>query len=228
MKIILEDYEKLHDLQVEGLKLVQNKNGFSYGTDAVLLSNFIRLKKGDTVLDFCSGSGIIPVLLSAQGKAKKIVGLEIEQEIADTSLKTVAINNLEGKVEFICGDIKRASKIFDYSFDVVTCNPPYSKNGSGKVSDKDKIALARYELACTIDDVAKNAAKVMKYGGRFYLIHKSERLADIIVACRKYRLEPKEMQFVYTRAGKDASFVMMCAVLGGGVQVNVLPPLIIN
>ncbi len=228
MNITLEEYEQLHDLQCGGMKLVQNIHGFRYGTDAVLLSDFVRLKSHDKVLDFCSGSGIIPVLLCAKAQADKIVGLEIEQEIVESARKTVIINGLENSLEFVCGDINNASKIFDYSFDVITCNPPYSKNGSGKTSHSDKIAKARHELACTLEDVVKNAAKVLKYGGRFYLVHKAERLIDVVDVCRKYKLEPKEIKFVYTGREKNAELVMVCAVLGGGVQVKVLPPLIME
>ena len=137
------------------------------------------------------------------------------------------LNDLQDRLSFVCGDIKNASKLFSHSFDVITCNPPYSKSGSGKISNSEKIARARYELDCTMEDVAKSVAKVLKYGGRFYLIHKAERLADIIYTCRKYKLEPKEIKFVHTKEDKNAELVMMCAVLGGGVQVNVLPPLIL-
>lgn len=228
MEIKLEQYEKLHDIRCGDLKLIQNMHGFRYGTDAVLLAQFVKLKKGDEVLDFCTGSGIIPLILWHKGKASKITGMEIDEEVAATAAKTVQINNLQGKVDFVCGDIKRASKILNHSYDVVTCNPPYSKSGSGKVSEKDNIARARYELDCTLDDVAKNAAKVLKFGGRFYIVHKAERLADIISACRRYRLEPKELQFVHTKKEKNAELVLLCAVLGAGVQVNVLPPVIIS
>lgn len=228
MNITLEEYEKIHDIRCGGLKLVQNTNGFRYGTDAVLLSEFVKLKKGDEVLDFCTGSGIIPLMLWNCGKAKRIVGMEIDEQIAATAQKTVMLNELENKVEFVCGDIKSASKILNYSFDVVTCNPPYSKNGSGKVSSSNTLAKARYELECTLEDVCKNAAKVLKFGGRFYIVHKADRVADVIYTCRKYRLEPKEIQFVHTKKEREAELVLVCAMLGGGVQAKVLPPVIVE
>ena len=228
MDIELEQYERLHDIQCGGLQLIQNIHGFRYGTDAVLLSDFVNLKNGERVLDFCSGSGIIPLILLSRNKAKEIIGLEIEEEIVVTANKTAALNGAHDKLKFICGDIKDASKILKSSFDVITCNPPYSKSGSGMMSESNKIARARYEVDCTLDDVVKSAVKVLRYGGRFYLVHKAERLVDIICTCRKYKLEPKEIQFVYTKPGKRAELVMICAVLGGGTQINVLPPIIVE
>ncbi len=225
MNIALEKYEELHDIKCGGLKLIQNVHGFRYGTDAVLLSDFVILKNGERVLDFCTGSGIIPLLLLARNKAKEICGIEIEEEIVRTAVKTAKLNNAEDKLKFICGDIKNASKIVDGSFDVITCNPPYSKSGSGMMSESNKIARARYEVDCTLNDVVKSAAKVLKFGGRFYIVHKAERLVDIVCTLREYRLEPKELQFVHTKPGKKAELVMICAVLGGGVQINVLPPI---
>lgn len=228
MGIKLEQYEKIHDIRCGDLKLIQNTNGFPYGTDAVLLSEFVTLKKGEEVLDFCTGSGIIPLLLWSKGKAKCIVGMEIDEGVAATCTKTSRLNNLEGKVDFVCGDIRQASKILKRSFDVVTCNPPYSKSGSGKVSDSGTIAKARYELECTLEDVCCNVAKVLKFGGRFYIVHKADRVVDVISTCRKHRLEPKEIQFVHTKKEKNAELVMVCAMLGGGVQAKVLPPVIIE
>ena len=228
MDIELEQYERLHDIQCGGLQLIQNIHGFRYGTDAVLLSDFVNLKNGERVLDFCSGRGIIPLILLSRNKAKEIIGLEIEEEIVVTANKTAALNDAHDKLKFICGDIKDASKILKSSFDVITCNPPYSKSGSGMMSESNKIARARYEVDCTLDDVVKSAVKVLRYGGRFYLVHKAERLVDIICTCRKYKLEPKEIQFVYTKPGKRAELVMICAVLGGGTQINVLPPIVVE
>ena len=227
-EITLTPDEKIYDILLDGLKIIQNKNGFKYGTDAVLLAEFVKLKKGDSVLDFCSGSGIIPLILHSKHKAEEIIGIEIDKNVSDTALKTVELNGLQGKVDFICGDIKNASKILKRSFDVITCNPPYSKSGSGKVSESKSIATARYELECTLDDVCKNAAKVLKFGGRFYMVHKAERVADVIFNMKKYNLEPKEMQLVYTKKDATAKLVLICAVLGAGVQVNVLPPKLIG
>ena len=224
----LESYEQLHDIRCGGLKLVQNTNGFPYGTDAVLLSETVTLKKGDKVLDLCSGSGIIPLLLWSKGKADKITGIEIDEQVVKSAEKTVKINGLEGKLEFICGDIKNASKMLKSSFDVITCNPPYSKSGSGKVSDSKTIARARYELECTLEDVISSGAKVLRFGGRFYIVHKAERLADIVFYMRKYKVEPKEIKFVYTKKDKNAELVIVCGVYGAGVQVNILPPVIMG
>ena len=228
MDIALEKYEKLHDIKCGGLKLIQNVHGFRYGTDAVLLADFVNLKSGERVLDFCTGSGIIPLLLLARNKASEICGIEIEEEIVKTACKTAKLNGVEDKLKFICGDIKKASKIVEGSFDVITCNPPYSKNGSGMMSESNKIARARYEVDCTLDDVVKSAAKVLKFGGRFYIVHKAERLVDIVCTLRESKLEPKELRFVHTKPGKKAELVMVCAVLGGGVQINVLPPIILT
>ena len=163
MDIELEQYERLHDIQCGGLQLIQNIHGFRYGTDAVLLSDFVNLKNGERVLDFCSGSGIIPLILLSRNKAKEIIGLEIEEEIVVTANKTAALNGADDKLKFICGDIKDASKILKSSFDVITCNPPYSKSGSGMMSESNKIARARYEVDCTLDDVVKSASRLFLF-----------------------------------------------------------------
>lgn len=228
MEVKLEKFESIHEITEDGLKLIQNSHGFKFGTDAVLLSKFVTLKKGETVLDFCSGSGIIPLMLYTQNKAKSITGLEIDEEIVNTANKTVKLNGIESAVDFVCGDIKNASKIFKHSFDVITCNPPYSRSGSGKMSEASQIARARYEVDCTLEDVARSVAKVLRYGGRFYMVHKAERIADIVYICRKYKLEPKQIRFVHTAPGKNAELVLVCSVLGGGVEAKVLPPIILN
>ncbi len=226
--IELKPWEQVHDIMAEGLKIIQNKNGFKYGTDGVLLGNFVKSKKNDEVLDFCSGSGIIPLIILSRQNNCKVTGLEIDEDVVETANKTAKINELEDKLQFIQGDIKKASKILKKSYDIVTCNPPYSKTGSGKVSESSKIARARYELDCSLKDVCENAAKVLKFGGKFYIVHKAERLADIIYYCKMFKIEPKEIQFVYTKKDSDAKLVLLCGVLGAGVQVKILPPYILG
>lgn len=202
----LMENERLDDLQRNGLKIIQKTDGFCFGMDAVLLSGFASVKPGERALDLGTGTGIIPLLLSAKTKGDHFTGLEIQTEIMKMAQRSVALNGLEKKIDIIQGDIKEASRIFGAaSFDVVTSNPPYMNDAHGLKNPGDVKAISRHEVLCTLEDVVREGTKALKPGGRFYMVHRPHRLAEIITVMRQYKLEPKRMKFVHPFADKDAN-----------------------
>lgn len=228
MTIELKEGERLDDLQRNGYQIIQDPSRFCFGMDAVLLSGFAKVKQGSKVLDMGTGTGIIPILLSARTQAAHLTGLEIQPESADMAKRSVALNNLEEKIDIIQGDIKEAGTIFQAaSFDVVTCNPPYMIGQHGIANPEAPKAIARHEVLCTLEDVISQAAKVLKPGGNFYMVHRPFRLAEIMGLLLKYRLEPKRMQLVHPFVDKEPNMVLIEANRGGKSRMNVEKPLII-
>ena len=224
----LMENERLDDLQRSGLKIIQKTDGFCFGMDAVLLSGFASVKPGERALDLGTGTGIIPLLLSAKTKGDHFTGLEIQTEIMKMAQRSVALNGLEKKIDIIQGDIKEASRIFGAaSFDVVTSNPPYMNDAHGLKNPGDVKAISRHEVLCTLEDVVREGTKALKPGGRFYMVHRPHRLAEIITVMRQYKLEPKRMKFVHPFADKDANMVLIEAVRGGGAWLKLEPPVIV-
>ena len=224
----LMENERLDDLQRNGLKIIQKTDGFCFGMDAVLLSGFASVKPGERALDLGTGTGIIPLLLSAKTKGDHFTGLEIQTEIMKMAQRSVALNGLEKKIDIIQGDIKEASRIFGAaSFDVVTSNPPYMNDAHGLKNPGDVKAISRHEVLCTLEDVVREGTKALKPGGRFYMVHRPHRLAEIITVMRQYKLEPKRMKFVHPFADKDANMVLIEAVRGGGAWLKLEPPVIV-
>ena len=224
----LMENERLDDLQRNGLKIIQKTDGFCFGMDAVLLSGFASVKPGARALDLGTGTGIIPLLLSAKTKGDHFTGLEIQTEIMKMAQRSVALNGLEKKIDIIQGDIKEASRIFGAaSFDVVTSNPPYMNDAHGLKNPGDVKAISRHEVLCTLEDVVREGTKALKPGGRFYMVHRPHRLAEIITVMRQYKLEPKRMKFVHPFADKDANMVLIEAVRGGGAWLKLEPPVIV-
>ena len=224
----LMENERLDDLQRNGLKIIQKTDGFCFGMDAVLLSGFASVKPGERALDLGTGTGIIPLLLSAKTKGDHFTGLEIQTEIMKMAQRSVASNGLEKKIDIIQGDIKEASRIFGAaSFDVVTSNPPYMNDAHGLKNPGDVKAISRHEVLCTLEDVVREGTKALKPGGRFYMVHRPHRLAEIITVMRQYKLEPKRMKFVHPFADKDANMVLIEAVRGGGAWLKLEPPVIV-
>lgn len=224
----LMENERLDDLQRNGLKIIQKTDGFCFGMDAVLLSGFASVKPGERALDLGTGTGIIPLLLSAKTKGEHFTGLEIQTEIMKMAQRSVALNGLEKKIDIIQGDIKEASRIFGAaSFDVVTSNPPYMNDAHGLKNPGDVKAISRHEVLCTLEDVVREGTKALKPGGRFYMVHRPHRLAEIITVMKQYKLEPKRMKFVHPFADKDANMVLIEAVRGGGAWLKLEPPVIV-
>lgn len=227
-EIELQEGERLDDLHRNGYHIIQNEKKFCFGMDAVLLSGFAKVKKGENVLDLGTGTGIIPILLEAKTEGKHFYALEIQEESADMARRSVAYNGLEQKIDVVCGDIKEASNLFGAaSFDVVTCNPPYMNNQHGLKNPDLPKAIARHEVLCTLEDVVREAAKVLKVNGRFYMVHRPFRLVEIINTLSKYKLEAKRMRFVHPYIDKEPNMVLIEAVKGGKSMIKIENPLIV-
>lgn len=224
----LQDSERLDELHRNGYYIIQNEKKFCFGMDAVLLSGFARVKQGEKVLDLGTGTGIIPILLEAKTEGEHFSALEIQEESVDMARRSVAYNGLEEKIDVVCGDIKEASKIFGAAkFDVVTCNPPYMNDQHGLKNPDLPKAIARHEVLCTLEDVVREAAKVLKVNGRFYMVHRPFRLVEIINTLSKYKLEAKRMRFVHPYIDKEPNMVLIEAVKGGKSMIKIENPLIV-
>ncbi len=224
----LKEEERLDDLQRNGYKIIQNPNKFCFGMDAVLLSSFANVKRGEQALDLGTGTGIIPILLEAKTKGEHFTGLEIQKESADMATRSVAYNNLNDKIDIVNGDIKEAAKLFGpASFDVVTTNPPYMNDNHGIKNPDLPMAIARHEILCSLEDVIREGAKVLKENGRFYMVHRPFRLVEIFSLMTKYRLEPKRMKLVYPYVDKEPNMVLIEGLKGGKSMIKVEKPLIV-
>ena len=196
--------------------------------DAVLLSGFAKVKAGEKAIDLGTGNGIIPILLSAKTEGEHFTGLEIQPENVDIAQRSVKYNRLEEKIDIVEGDIVTASEKFGKSvFDVVTSNPPYMIGQHGLTNPDSAKAIARHEVKCTFEDVARETAALLKPGGRFYLVHRPFRLAELIVTLTKYKLEPKRMKMVHPFIDKEPNMVLIECVRGGNSSMTVEAPLIV-
>lgn len=228
LTINLKDGERIDDLERNGYKIIQNKEKFCFGMDAVLLSGFAVVKKNENVLDLGTGTGIIPILLEAKTEGREFIGLEIQEESADMANRSVALNNLADKVQIVNGDIKEASNIFGKgTFNVVTSNPPYMNDMHGIKNPDMPKAIARHEVLCTLEDVVREAAYVLKPNGRFYMVHRPHRLIEIVEMLKKYKLEPKRIKFVHPFIEKEANMVLIEALKGGKSMVKIEKPIIV-
>ena len=228
MEVELKKNESLCDLQRNGYQIIQDKDSFCFGMDAVLLSGFAEVKLGESVVDFGTGTGILPILLEAKTEGEKFVGLEIQSDSVDMAKRSVQYNDLEDKIEIVEGDIKNASEIFGKdSFDVVVTNPPYMSENNGLENPEEPKAIARHEIKCTLEDVICEAAAVLKPQGRFYMVHRPRRLADAMELMREYKIEPKRIRMVYPYADKAANLVLIEGARGGKPMLNIEEPLIV-
>ena len=223
----LQPGEQLGDLQ-NGYHIIQSRQGFRYGIDAVLLSAFARVKPGEKVLDMGTGTGILPILLAAKTPGRCFTGLEIQEKSAKMARRSVAFNGLEEKIRIVTGDIKEAAAIFGpASFDVAVSNPPYMTGQHGLVNPEQEKAIARHEVLCTLEDLVRETAAVLTSRGRFYLVHRPFRLAEIMGMLMKYRLEPKRMQLVYPYVDREPNMVLLEACKNGNPRITVEKPLIV-
>ena len=228
MDIELKEHERIDDLERNGYQIIQNPEKFCFGMDAVLLSGFAQVKPGAAVLDLGTGTGIIPILIEAKTQAAKICAIEIQEESADMARRSVQLNHLEKKIDIVTGDLKEAERFFDAaSFDVITCNPPYMIGQHGLTNPDAPKAIARHEILCTLEDVVRSAAKLLKTGGKFCMVHRPFRLAEIMTVMVQHRLEPKRMRLVYPYADKEPNMVLIEGCRGGRPRMTVEKPLII-
>ena len=220
--------ERLDDLQIGGLELIQDPEKFCFGGDAVFLSDFVRVRPGESVLDLGTGNGIIPVLLSAKTEARHITGLEIQADTAEMARRSVAHNHLEDRIDIVTGDIKEAAELFRPAFfDVITTNPPYMLADHGIRNPDDAKAVARHEILCTLDDILRESMRLMQDKSRFYMIHRPFRLTEIMIKMHEYKIEPKRIRFIHPYIDKEPTMVLIEGVRGAKPRVTVEPPLII-
>ncbi len=222
--------ERIDDLQLNGLRLIQNPDWFCFGVDAVLLADYAakNIKKGSRVLDLCCGNGIIPLLLSQKSKAESLIGLEIQEPVAEMANRSVLLNRLESKIQIKTGDLKDAPEYFGRSsFQYITCNPPYKEAGGGLTNQADTAALARHEISCTLEDVVRVSSIILEPLGKLCMIHRPERLVELICFMRQYGLEPKRLRFVHPYPDKTATMILLEAVRGGKPKLFLDPPLYI-
>lgn len=220
--------ERLDDLQCNGLYLIQDPDKFCFGIDAVLLSNFVKVKKNGHVVDLCTGSGIVPILLSAKTGAKKITGIEIQSDIADMARRSVSYNKLDEKIDIINDDISNALKyINNCSVDSVCVNPPYMKDTTAIKNPDLPMAIARHELLTDLGTVINIASKLLKESGKFFMVHRPSRLSEIFASMRQNRIEPKRVRFIHPYIESKANLVLIEGAKGSGVWMDVEPPLVV-
>lgn len=224
----LLENERIDDLQKNGYRIIQNPEKFCFGMDAVLLSGFAKVKAGENALDLGTGTGIIPILLEAKTQGEHFTGLEIQEESADMARRSVALNGLEEKIEIVTGDIKDASERFGASsFDVITTNPPYMIGQHGLKNGNEAKTIARHEVLCDLEDILRESSRLLKEHGRFYMVHRPFRLAEILSAMVQYRIEPKRMRLVYPYIDKEPNMVLIEGLRGGRSRMTVEKPLIV-
>lgn len=225
--LVLE-HERLDELHRNGYYIIQDPARFCFGMDAVLLSGFAKAKKGEKALDLGTGTGIIPILMEAKTEGEDFTALEIQEESADMARRSVLYNHLEERIKIVTGDIKDASRIFGASsFDIVTTNPPYMIGDHGLSSASKAKAIARHEVLCTLDDVLRESSRLLRPGGRFYMVHRPFRLSEIFCRMTGYGIEPKRMQLVYPYVDKEPNMVLIEGLRGGKSRLTVERPLIV-
>ena len=229
MEKLLKENERIDDLEFKDLKIIQKNNGFCFGIDSVLLSDFAKeIKNNSNVLDLGTGTGILSILLSGKTNLKKIYGIEIQKDIADMAKRSVKLNNLEDKVEIINTDIKNLKNIFDInSFDAIVTNPPYKNENSGKINENEYKYISRHETTANLSDFIKISVQLLKDKGSFYMVHRPERLVDIIYELRSNKLEPKNIKFVYSNKEKEPKLVLIKAVKNANKFLKVEKPLFV-
>lgn len=225
----LKDNERIDDLGIGNLKIIQNTDGFCFGIDSVLLSDFAKnVKKDSTVVDIGTGTGIISILLSKKYSIKKIYGVEIQDEVADMAQRSVELNGLEDKIEIINDDIKNINKYLENNtVDCIVTNPPYKKIDAGMKNENEKLLISRHEIKCNLQDIAEISRKLLKDKGEIYLVHKSERLVDILTTFRQNKLETKLIRLIQANKNSDPNLVLVKAVKNGGEFLKIEKPLII-
>lgn len=224
----LRENEQLDDLQDRGYKIIQNPNDYCFTSDAVLLSRFANIKASETLCDLCSGSGIVPILLYLKRPFKKAFLVEINSNACDRALRTIKGNNISN-FEVINTRLQESVNfIKDKTIDVVTVNPPYMEKSIGEVEKNKNIAIARREIEVNLDEVVLEASRLLKYGGRLYMVNSSDRITDVIFAMRKYKIEPKKLQFIFPKSGRNSNIFLIEGKMNGKKGIKILEPIYIR
>lgn len=224
---LLKPNETLDDLEYKDLKLIQNKFGYKFSTDSILLANFGKAKRNDVYVDLCSGSAVVAILFLCKNNVQKGYAVELQPGLADMAGRSIKYNNLDDKIKVINDNLKNCEKIFGVeSVDVITVNPPY--NEVGETSLTDEIAIATHELKTNLENIVKVSSRILKYGGKLYMVHRSDRLATIIHELKKCKLEPKVLRIVYPKKNKAPNLVLIEAKKGAKAGLIIQAPLILN
>ena len=227
--MMLREHERIDDLMRRGYQIIQNENKFCFGVDAALLAWFAEVRQGEKVLDLCSGNGIVPVLMDARYACGDYTGLEIQEDLVEMAGRSAALNRAEDHIRFLSGDVKTASELFPKgSFDVVTVNPPYMKHNVGIKNPDPSLAIARHEILVELGDVLRESAKLLRVGGRFYMVHRPGRLPEILSGMLENRLQPERMILIHPNMERDATMVLVSGIRGGRNALKVEPPVIIH
>lgn len=224
----LSENEVLDDLQINNLFLIQRKDLFKFGTDAVLLSDWASGIVSEETLDLCTGSAVVPILMSAKTETPHFCAVEIQQSAAECAKKSVLYNNLENRIEIFCADLLNSVSIFGKRrFDLITCNPPYMKANSAILNSADSKTIARHEITCSLEDIIRVSADLLTTTGHLCMVHRPSRLADLIYLMRKYNIEPKRLRIVHSKSDSEPVLVLIEGRYGGKSELKVLPPLIL-
>jgi tRNA1Val (adenine37-N6)-methyltransferase len=211
------------------LQIVQKKRGYRFSVDAILLSQFVKIQKDERVIDLGTGCGILPLLLSHITKARSFVGVEIQKGLADCAKRNVVSNHLEGRISILKQDFRGLKRTFPSgSFDVALSNPPYRRYRTGRINPSMEKAIARHEIKGTLKDLISITSYLLPPKGRFYMIFPASRTVDLFVALRHGRLEPKRLQFVHPRTGKEAEFILIESIKASGVELKIMAPLMLQ
>ncbi len=227
MEINLKENERIDDLELNNLKIIQNSNGFCFGMDSVLLSDFAKdIKESSEIIDLGTGTGILPILLSAKTKNTKITGVEIQEQVAEMASRSVKLNNLQNRIQIICKEIKELSKIYKpCTFDAVVTNPPYKKLGTGKINEEEKMLISKHEIKASLKDFIEISKYLLKDKGCIYMVHRPERLVDIVQELCKHNLEPKTIKFVQPNEDKKPNLVLIKAVKNARPFLDLCKPI---
>lgn len=229
MEVELKENEEINDLEYKGLKIIQNKKEFCFGIDSVLLSDFAKnIKEGSKVLDLGTGTGIISILLSVKSKLKEIIGIEIQEQVCELANRNIILNNLENKFKVVNEDINNLNNIIENaSIDVIVTNPPYKKDNTGLKNENEAKLISRHETKCTLENLLKVASNSLRNNGEIYMVHRPERLVDILFNLRKNNLEPKQVRFVHSKENKPPTLVLIKGVKNAKEFLKIEKPLII-
>lgn len=218
---LLKDNERLDDLQINNLYIIQNSNGYCFTSDAVRLANFATVKNGGVVVDLCSGSGVVGILVSAKNRVKKTYFVELQENLADMCRRTIKYNHLENDMEVLTGDLKHAYRNLGEGFaDTIVCNPPYfKKNEKTLVNESTEKAIARHEISTNLDEIVESASRLIKYGGKFYIVNKEDRLVEVFLSLKKYNFEPKILKI---EKAKGSNIILVGAVYKGKSGIKII------
>lgn len=221
---MLKDGERIDNIGFSDLQLIQKPEEFCYGVDAVILADFASRKRVKHAVDLGTGTGIVPLIMSHKTNAEKLYGIEYQNDSYDRAKRNIALNGLEDRLDFINANVRDFEGLDEWA-DVVTTNPPYMIHNGALINDNDAKAIARHEVAGTLEDFIKCASRILKNKGDFYMVHRPGRLVDIFSTCRKYRMEPKEIRLVSPMQGKPANIVLVHCIKNGGAELKILPEL---